>query len=57
MKCDFCEKEFPAEELETVSGALHDSGDPEEFHVCAECAAWIDDQCGTKLSCCKKCNN
>ena len=29
MKCDFCEKEIPAEELETVSGALHDSGEQE----------------------------
>lgn len=27
MKCDFCEKEFPAEEIETKTGALHDSGD------------------------------
>lgn len=26
MKCDFCNGEFPAEELETVKGALHDSG-------------------------------
>ena len=29
MKCDFCNQEFPAEELETVSGALHDSGEQE----------------------------
>lgn len=57
MKCDFCNKEFPVEELETVSGALHDSGDPEVFHVCAECAAWIDEQTGRKFSCCKKCNS
>ena len=33
MKCDFCGGEFPAEELETVSGAIHDSGDVEEFHA------------------------
>ena len=32
------------EELETVSGALHDSGDVEEFHVCADCAAWLDEK-------------
>ena len=31
MKCDFCNQEFPAEELETIKGALHDSGDPEVF--------------------------
>lgn len=48
MKCDFCDKEFPAEELERVEGALHDSGDPQEFHVCETCAAWIDEQCGVK---------
>ena len=53
MKCDFCNQEFPAEELETISGALHDSGDPEEFHVCETCAAWIDENTGRKLSCCK----
>lgn len=49
MKCDFCDKEFPAEELETVSGALHDSGDVEKFHVCETCAAWIDEQTGRKI--------
>lgn len=49
MKCDFCEKEFPAEELETISGALHDSGDPEVFHVCAECAAWIDENTARRV--------
>ena len=49
MKCDFCNQEFPAEELETVSSALHDSGAPQVFHVCAECAAWIDEQTGRKI--------
>ena len=48
MKCDFCEKEFLESELETIEGALHDSGDVEKFHVCADCAAWIDEQCGVK---------
>ena len=24
MKCDFCNQEFPAEELETIKGALHE---------------------------------
>ena len=57
MKCDFCNQEFPESELETVSGALHDSGDVEEFHVCETCAAWIDENTGRKLSCCKKCNS
>lgn len=57
MKCDFCGGEFPAEELETVSGALHDSGDVEKYHVCETCAAWIDENTGRKLSCCKKCNS
>ncbi len=57
MKCDFCEKEFPAGELETVSGALHDSGDPDEFHVCETCAAWIDEQCERKIGCCKNAKN
>lgn len=46
MKCDFCEQEFPEEELETISGALHDSGDPEVYHVCETCAAWLDDNTG-----------
>lgn len=27
MKCDFCNQEFPAEELETIKGALHECGD------------------------------
>lgn len=49
MKCDFCNHEFPAEELETISGALHDSGDPEVYHVCETCAAWIDEQTGRKV--------
>lgn len=49
MKCDFCNQEFPAEELERVEGALHDSGDPEEFHVCAECAAWIDEHTARRV--------
>ena len=49
MKCDFCNQEFPAEELETKTGALHDSGDPEEFHVCETCAAWIDENTGRKI--------
>lgn len=57
MKCDFCEKEFPAGELETVSGALHDSGDPDEFHACETCAAWIDEQCERKIGCCKNAKN
>lgn len=26
MKCDFCNQEFPESELETKTGALHDSG-------------------------------
>ena len=54
MKCDFCGGEFPVEELETKTGALHDSGDVEKYHVCE---AWIDEQCGRKVSCCKKCKN
>ena len=48
MKCDFCNREFPVREIETISGALHDSGDVHEFHVCETCAAWIDEQCGVK---------
>ena len=46
MKCDFCEKEFPAEELETVKGAIRDNGDPEPYHVCETCAAWLDENTG-----------
>ena len=57
MKCDFCNQEFPAEELETVTGALHDSGDVEKYHVCETCAAWLDENTGRKLSSCKKCNS
>ena len=57
MKCDFCGGEFPTEELERVEGALHDSGDPEVFHVCAECAEWIDENTRRKSNCCKKCNS
>lgn len=49
MKCDFCEKEFPAEELETISGALHDSGDTEVYNVCETCGRFIDEQCGRKI--------
>ena len=49
VRCDFCEKEFPESELETVEGALHDSGDPEEFHVCETCAAWIDENTGRRV--------
>lgn len=49
MKCDFCNQEFPAEELERVEGALHDSGDPQEFHVCETCAAWIDENTGRRV--------
>ena len=49
MKCDFCDKEFPESELETVSGALHDSGDTEVYNVCETCAAWIDEQTGRKI--------
>ena len=56
-KCDFCNQEFPAEELETIKGELHDSGDVEKYHVCETCAAWLDENTGRKLSCCKKCNN
>ena len=48
MKCDFCNQEFPAEELERVEGALHDSGDVEEFHVCETSAVWLDEQTGRK---------
>ena len=48
MKCDFCNQEFSESELETVSGALHDSGDVEEFHVCETCGRFIDEQCGVK---------
>lgn len=48
MKCDFCNHEFPAEELETKTGALHDSGDPDEFHVCETCAAWLDENTGRR---------
>lgn len=43
MKCDFCEQEFPAEELEMIKGALHDSGDVEKYHVCETCAEWLDE--------------
>ena len=57
MKCDFCEQEFPAEELETIKGALRGNGDPEPYHVCETCAAWIEENAGRKLSCCKKCNS
>ena len=49
MKCDFCNHEFPAEELETKTGALHDSGDVEKYHVCETCAAWIDENTGRKI--------
>ena len=49
MKCDFCNGEFPAEELETISGALHDSGDVEKYHVCDTCAAWLDENTGRKI--------
>ena len=48
MKCDFCGVEFPTEELETISGALHDSRDVEKYHVCETCAAWIDEQTGRR---------
>ena len=48
MKCDFCGGEFPESELETISGALHDSGDPEVCRVCETCAAWIDEQTSRK---------
>lgn len=57
MKCDFCNQEFSESELETKTGALHDSGDVEKFHVCETCAAWIDENTGRKLSSCKKCKN
>ena len=48
MKCDFCNQECPAEELERVEGALHDSGDVEKYHVCETCAVWLDEQTGRK---------
>lgn len=48
MKCDFCNQEFPAEELETIKGALHECGDVQEFHVCETCGRFIDEQCGVK---------
>ena len=38
-----------AEELETISGALHDSGDVEKFHVCETCAAWLEENTGRKI--------
>ena len=57
MKCDLCEKEFPAEELETISGALHDSGDTEVYNVCETCARGSMSSADEKLSCCKKRNN
>ena len=49
MKCDFCEQEFPPEELETIKGALHDSGDVEEFHVCETCGKWLDENTGRRM--------
>ena len=49
MKCDFCNQEFPESELETVTGALHDSGDVEKFHVCERCAAWMEENTGRKI--------
>ena len=57
MKCDFCEQEFPAEEMETIKGALHECGDVQEFNVCETCAEWIEENAGRKLNCCKKCNS
>lgn len=48
MKCDFCNQEFPAEELEMKTGALHDSGDVEKYHVCETCAAWLDENTGRR---------
>lgn len=42
-------KLIPAEELETISGALHDSGNVEKFHLCETCAAWIDEHTGRKI--------
>ena len=49
MKCDFCEQEFPAEELETIKGALHECGDVEELNVCKTCAEWIDENTGRRM--------
>lgn len=49
MKCDFCGGEFPAGELETVEGALHDSGDVEKFHACETCAEWIDENTARRV--------
>lgn len=48
MKCDFCNQEFPAEELETKTGALHVSGNVEKYHVCETCAAWLDENTGRR---------
>ena len=49
MKCDFCNQEFPADELETIKGALHECGDVQEFKVCADCAEWIEETAGRKV--------
>lgn len=49
MKCDFCNVEFPAEELETVNGALHECGDVEEFKVCDTCGKWLDENTGRRV--------
>ena len=38
-----------AEELETISGALRDSGDVEKYHVCKTCAAWLEENTGRKI--------
>lgn len=49
MKCDFCGGEFPAEEIETKTGALHDSGDVEKYHVCETCAAWLEENTARRV--------
>lgn len=42
-------KLIPAGELETKTGALHDSGDVEKYHVCETCAAWLDENTGRRV--------
>lgn len=42
-------KLIPAGEFETKTGALHDSGDVEKYHVCETCAAWLDENTGRRV--------
>lgn len=47
MKCDFCEKEFPDDELAEVDITPQDAegkptGDTRKFNVCEMCCAVID---------------